>query len=145
MVIKLCFSLTAPAAQVDASSRVTVVYKGKTKSFGNKKTYAYVNNEKIKAVKQPIFIKNGSYMGPVNKLFKKSSLKVKVTSSENTLTLQYRSKCRCSEERKPQCDDKWRGFQNVSSGDAGDISERKDKMGRSVKTVSAAVWASPIS
>ena len=91
MVIMLCFSLTAPAAQVDASSRVTVVYKGKTKSFGNKKTYAYVNNEKIKAVKQPIFIKNGSYMGPVNKLFKKSSLKVKVTSSENTLTLQYRS------------------------------------------------------
>ena len=65
--------------------------QGQDEVFRNKKTYAYVNNEKIKAVKQPIFIKNGSYMGPVNKLFKKSSLKVKVTSSENTLTLQYRS------------------------------------------------------
>ena len=91
MVIIMCFSLTAPAAQVDASSRVTVVYKGKTKSFGGKKTYAYVNNSKIKVAKQPIFLKNGCYMGPVNKLFKKSSLKVTVKSSGNTLTMQYRS------------------------------------------------------
>lgn len=91
MVIMLCLSLTVPATQVDASSRVTVVYKGKTKSFSGKKTYSYVNNSKIKLSKQPIFMKNGSYMGPVNKLFKKSSLKVSVKSSGNILTLQYRS------------------------------------------------------
>lgn len=91
MVMIMCFSLIAPAAQVDASSRVTVIYKGKTKSFSNKKTYAYVNNSKVKAVKQPIFMKSGCYMGPVNKLFKKSSLKVTVKSSGDTLTMQYRS------------------------------------------------------
>lgn len=90
MVIMLCFSLAAPATQADASS-VTVVYKGKTKSFGNKKTYAYVNNSKIKLSKQPIFMKSGSYVGPVNKLFKNSSLKVTVRSSGNTLTMQYLS------------------------------------------------------
>lgn len=91
MVIIMCFSLAAPAAQVDASSRVTVVYKGKTKSFSGKKTYAYVNNSRVKVAKQPIFLKNGCYMGSVNKLFKKSSLKVTVKSSGNTLTMQYRS------------------------------------------------------
>ncbi len=91
MIIIMCFSLTAPAAQVDAASRVKVVYKGKTKSFSGKKTYAYVNNSKIKVVKQPIFLKNGCYMGSVNKLFKNSSLKVTVKSSGNTLTMQYNS------------------------------------------------------
>ena len=120
MVIIMCFSLTAPAAQVDASSRVTVVYKGKTKSFGGKKTYAYVNNSKIKVAKQPIFLKNGCYMGPVNKLFKKSSLKVTVKSSGNTLTM-------------PQCDGKWRDFPDECTGYAGNLSERKDQMGSAFK------------
>lgn len=91
MVVMLCVGFAAPAVQTDASSRVTVVYKGKTKSFSNKRTYAYVNNNKVKVGAQPIFMKAGCYMGPVNKLFKKSSLKVSVKSSGNTLTMQYRS------------------------------------------------------
>ncbi len=93
MVLMLCFSMAVPAASVEAesSSRVTVVYKGKTKTFKNKKTYAYVNDQKIKATKMPIFMKSGCYMGPVNKLFKNSSLKVKVKGNSTTLTMQYMS------------------------------------------------------
>ena len=93
MVLMLCFGMAAPAARVQAasSSRVTVVYKGKTKTFKNKKTYGYVNDQKIKMAKMPVFMKSGCYMGPVNKLFKNSSLKVKVKGNSTTLTMQYMS------------------------------------------------------
>lgn len=93
LVMLLCFSITAPSVQVDAASTVRVEYKGRIKNFKNKKTYAYVNNQKIKLAKQPIFLKSGCYSGPVNKLLKNSSLKVSVVnSSSTTLTLQYGSK-----------------------------------------------------
>lgn len=92
MVLMLCFSLTLPTVNVDASSIVRVTYNGKNKSFGGKKTYVYVNNQKRTMPKIPVFLKNGSYMGAVNKIFKNSSLKVSVSSTSNTLTLKYRSK-----------------------------------------------------
>ncbi len=78
-----------PHTDVQAAS-VKVVVSGKTKKYSKKKTYAYVNNKKISLSKEPAFMKSGSYMGPVKKLFRDSDLEVTYKDSKHKkLTLTY--------------------------------------------------------
>ncbi|MCD8019540.1 MAG: N-acetylmuramoyl-L-alanine amidase [Clostridiales bacterium] len=93
MIAILCFGMAFSTMDVEAASstKVTVTYKGVSKTYSSKKTSAYVNNTKIGLKNQPIFKKKGWYYGPVNKLFKNSSLKVTVTSTSTKVTMQYGS------------------------------------------------------
>lgn len=91
LALALCMGMTAPAVQTEAASKIKVTCKGKAKYYKNVKKYAYVNNKKITFGKMPIFMKSNTYVGPVNKLLKNSSLKVSVESTSSTLTLTYGS------------------------------------------------------
>lgn len=88
--LMLCVCMLAPTG-VNASSRVGIRPIGKkTTSYSKKKTYCYVNGKKINIKKTPTFMKSGCYMGSVDEILKKSSLKVKVVSSTSKeLILKY--------------------------------------------------------
>lgn len=90
MILTLCFGLMIPANNVSAASKVKITYKGTTKSYGGKKTSLYVNNKKVSISKVPVFKKSGAYVGPVNDIFKATSLKVSLSYNSKTLTMKYR-------------------------------------------------------
>lgn len=83
----------SPMASVDAASTVKIVYKSKKYTFQKKKTAFYLNGKKTSIKKTPIFLKEGSYMGPAATLFKSSALKVnyKASSDHKTLVLTYKN------------------------------------------------------
>ncbi len=91
ILMLLFVAICIPQTPVQAASYVKVKYAGVTKKYKNKKTKIYVNGKKISLSKLPIFMKNGSYMGPASKIFKSSSLNVgyKSSSDHKTLTLTY--------------------------------------------------------
>ncbi len=86
----LCMSFLAPM-KADAASTVRVksVYGGTTATYKNKKTYCYVNKKKISLSKTPIFMSDGTYVGPISSILKNSSLKVKASYKGKTVTLKY--------------------------------------------------------
>lgn len=90
MVLLLLGGICIPQVPVEAAS-VQVVYGGKTKTYSKMKTSIQVNGKKIGLTKQPIFIKDGSYMGPAASIFKNSTLKVgyQGSSDHKTLVLTY--------------------------------------------------------
>lgn len=92
MVVVMCMGMVAPTVQAGETTKVKITYKGKKKNYKGVKKYAYVNNKKISVSKIPIFMKSGAYVGPVNNIFKNSSLKVSVKSAGSKLTLTYNSK-----------------------------------------------------
>ncbi len=90
-VFLLIFSLFVPQS-VQASSKVKVHYKGTSEKYSGKKTYIYINGKKKNLSSTPVFMKSGAYVGPLSKIFKKSSLKVKYKTSGNKVTLTYNNK-----------------------------------------------------
>lgn len=91
LILAMLGGTWSPMASVDAASTVKIVYKSKTKTYTKKKTAFYVNGKKKSIKKTPIFLKEGSYMGPAATLFKSSALKVtyKASSDHKTLVLTY--------------------------------------------------------
>lgn len=89
MIIALCFGLMVPASNVSAASTVKITYKGTVRTYSGKKSSLYVNNQKKGISKVPIFKKSGTYVGPVNQIFKNTSLKVAVSYDSETLTMKY--------------------------------------------------------
>ena len=90
MVLLLFGGICVPQVPVEAAS-VQVIYGGRTKTYSKMKTMIQVNGKKIGLTKQPIFLKDGSYMGPAATIFKNSSLKVgyQGSSDHKTLVLTY--------------------------------------------------------
>lgn len=85
----LCICMIMPV-NTDAAAQVRVrTVKGVTSSYTGRKSYCYVNGQKRKLTKYPIFKKSGAYMGPVGAILKNSKLKVKVTAKGDKLTLTY--------------------------------------------------------
>lgn len=85
----VCFLCVKPVMKTEAAT-VKVVLNGKTKKYSKKKNYSYVNGKKISISKQPTFMRETCYMGPVGALLSSSSLKVTVkASSASALTLSY--------------------------------------------------------
>ena len=61
----LCICMIMPV-NTDAAAQVRVrTVKGVTSSYTGRKSYCYVNGQKRKLTKYPIFKKSGAYMGPV--------------------------------------------------------------------------------
>ena len=88
-VLLLCTCLITPIS-TDAAARVRVrTVKGVTSSYNGRMSYCYVNGQKRKLTKYPIFKKAGAYMGPVGAILKNSKLKVKATAKGDKLTLTY--------------------------------------------------------
>ena len=87
----LCICMIMPV-NTDAAAQVRVrTVKGVTSSYTGRMSYCYVNGQKRKLTKYPIFKKSGAYMGPVGAILKNSKLKVKATAKGDklTLTLKY--------------------------------------------------------
>lgn len=85
----LCICMIMPVS-TDAAAQVRVrTVKGVTSSYTGRKSYCYVNGQKRKLTKYPIFKKSGAYMGPVGAILKNSKLKVKATAKGDKLTLTY--------------------------------------------------------
>ena len=85
----LCICMIMPV-NTDAAAQVRVrTVKGVTSSYTGRKSYCYVNGQKRKLTKYPIFKKSGAYMGPVGAILKNSKLKVKATAKGDKLTLTY--------------------------------------------------------
>ena len=85
----LCICMIMPV-NTDAAAQVRVrTVKGVTSSYTGRMSYCYVNGQKRKLTKYPIFKKSGAYMGPVGAILKNSKLKVKVTAKGDKLTLTY--------------------------------------------------------
>ena len=79
----LCICMIMPV-NTDAAAQVRVrTVKGVTSSYTGRKSYCYVNGQKRKLTKYPIFKKSGAYMGPVGAILKNSKLKVKATAVTN--------------------------------------------------------------
>ena len=90
----LCICMIMPV-NTDAAAQVRVrTVKGVTSSYTGRKSYCYVNGQKRKLTKYPIFKKSGAYMGPVGAILNNSKLKVKATAKGDklTLTLKYTNK-----------------------------------------------------
>ena len=82
----LCICMIMPV-NTDAAAQVRVrTVKGVTSSYTGRKSYCYVNGQKRKLTKYPIFKKSGAYMGPVGAILKNSKLKVKATAKGDKLT-----------------------------------------------------------
>jgi N-acetylmuramoyl-L-alanine amidase len=87
-VVMLAFAILFLMMPLGAhAANVKVSYKGVTKKYPKKITTAYVNGQRISIASTPIFMKSGSYMGTVNELLKKSSLKVGVEKVGQKITL----------------------------------------------------------
>ena len=81
----LCICMIMPV-NTDAAAQVRVrTVKGVTSSYTGRKSYCYVNGQKRKLTKYPIFKKSGAYMGPVGAILKNSKLKVKATAKGDKL------------------------------------------------------------
>ena len=91
MILTLCFGLMIPANNVSAASTVKITYKGTVRTYSGRKNSVYVNNKKKGFSKVPIFKKSGTYVGPVDQIFKNTSLKVSVSYDSNTLTMKYQN------------------------------------------------------
>lgn len=83
MVLVLFAGVIMPSTNADAATvKVTNLYTKKTANYTkNSKNYLYVNNTKINMTNIPIFLSSGAYMGSVAKIFKNSSLNVKLEDS----------------------------------------------------------------
>ena len=83
----LCICMIMPV-NTDAAAQVRVrTVKGVTSSYTGRKSYCYVNGQKRKLTKYPIFKKSGAYMGPVGAILKNSKLKVKATAKGDKFNL----------------------------------------------------------
>ena len=89
-VLMLILTICMPQ-NVHASSRVKVTYKGVTATYSKKKTYIYVNGQKLSLGSSPVFLKSGAYVGPLSRIFFKSALHVGHKASGNQITLTYKS------------------------------------------------------
>ena len=84
----ICMLITVlPATKVNAATTTVRVKDLKTNTTGNytklAQDYLYVNGTKINMVNIPIFMRGGAYMGSLAKIFKNSSLNVKVVDSND--------------------------------------------------------------
>ena len=91
MILTLCFGLMIPANNVSAASTLKITYKGTVRTYSGRKNSVYVNNKKKGFSKVPIFKKSGTYVGPVDQIFKNTSLKVSVSYDSKTLTMKYQN------------------------------------------------------
>lgn len=87
MALLMCIPAGAQAA-----GKVKVRYKGAAKTYRQKITTVYINGKKKSISTTPIFMKSGTYMGPVDKLFVNSEFKVKSKVSGKKLRLIYKDK-----------------------------------------------------
>lgn len=83
MVLVLFAGVIVPSTSADAATvKIKNLYTKKTANYTkNSKNYLYVNNTKVDMTNIPIFLSSGAYMGGVAKIFKNSSLKVKIEDS----------------------------------------------------------------
>ena len=87
LVLLLTVSLI-PDIETRAASTVKIVYKGKTATYKNKKTYIYLNGKKKGITKIPTFMKQGCYVGPASTIYKSSGMDVVYKDvGHKTLTL----------------------------------------------------------
>ncbi len=93
IIMLLLASICIFHTPVEAASNVQVKYAGVTKTYKNKKTEVNVNGKKIGLSKLPIFMKDGSYMGPASIILKSGPIKVGYKSSSNhkKLVLTYKN------------------------------------------------------
>lgn len=84
MVLVLFAGVIVPSTQVDAATvSVKNLYTKKTANYTKlPKNYLYVNNKKIDMTNIPIFMSSGAYVGSVAKIFKNSTLNVKLEDSK---------------------------------------------------------------
>ena len=74
------------------AARIKIYYNGVKKSYARKTKTVYINGKKKNLKSTPIFMKSGTYMGPLNKLFRDSSLKVGVKENGEKIILTYNDK-----------------------------------------------------
>ncbi len=84
MALVMFIGVMMPSTSVNAATTtVKDMYTGKTTTVTTlSQNYVYVNGTKINMTNIPVFIRSGNYMGSVAKIFKNSSLNVKLTDTK---------------------------------------------------------------
>ena len=89
----LCmFVLLCLPAPVRASGSVKATYQGKEKTYRGKITKVYINGRTKYLSTAPVFMKSGTYMGPLAQLFVNSSFNMKCEKKGDMVSLTYRGK-----------------------------------------------------
>jgi hypothetical protein len=74
------------------AAKIKIKYKGINKYYARKTKIVYINGKKKNLKTTPVFMKAGTYMGPLNKLFRDSSLKVGCKEDGEKIILTYKDK-----------------------------------------------------
>lgn len=88
MVFLLVFSLCVPQG-VQASRRVNIRYRGVTQTYSQALDYVFINGVKTDLRATPIFMRSGTYVGPLARIFVNSPLHLPYKRSGNKITLYY--------------------------------------------------------
>ncbi len=70
LLILVIAATSMPPVKTEAAS-VNVIYKGERDTYYKRKNYIYINGKKMNLKQTPIFLKYGTYMGPLNEIYKK--------------------------------------------------------------------------
>lgn len=87
-VLLLIFSLCIPQT-VHASHRVNVRYKGVTQTYSKRLNYIFINGVKTDLRQTPVFMKSGTFEGPLARIFVNSPLHLAYKRAGNKITLYY--------------------------------------------------------
>lgn len=74
------------------AAKIKIKYNGTKKTYARKTSTVYINGKKKNLKTTPIFMKSGTYMGPLNSLFRDSTLKVGCKENGEKITLTYNGK-----------------------------------------------------
>ena len=88
MVFLLVFSICVPQG-VQASRRVNIRYRGVTQTYSQALDYVFINGVKTDLRATPIFMRSGTYVGPLARIFVNSPLHLPYKRSGNKITLYY--------------------------------------------------------
>lgn len=88
MVFLLVFSICVPQG-VQASRRVNIRYRGVTQTYSQTLDYVFINGVKTDLRATPIFMRSGTYVGPLARIFVNSPLHLPYKRSGNKITLYY--------------------------------------------------------
>lgn len=88
LVLLLIFSFCIPQS-VHASRKVTIRYKGGIQTYSKRMDYIFINGVKTDLRATPVFMKAGTNVGPLARIFVNSSLHVQYRLNGNKITLFY--------------------------------------------------------
>lgn len=74
------------------AAKIKIKYRGINKYYARKTKIVYINGKKKNLKTTPVFMKQGTYMGPLNKLFRDSALKVGCKVDGEKIILTYKDK-----------------------------------------------------